>query len=111
MLWSNNFLIMIFLEKDFRGILERDMSVALELWLTANSPAINFVIFLRRLYRRMSCFIGNNMIADRALVFYGRALSILSLSNVLFKKRLLIFSSDCDIGLKIDCEFVAGWPM
>lgn len=33
-------------------MLERDVFVALELWLTATSSAINFVIFLRRLYWR-----------------------------------------------------------
>lgn len=33
------------MEKDSRGILERDVFVALELRLTANSPAIKFVIY------------------------------------------------------------------
>lgn len=50
------------------SILERNVFVALELWLTA--PAINSVIFLGRLYRG-ACFIGNNTVTSHALVFYG----------------------------------------
>lgn len=76
----------------------RKIFVALELWFI--TPAINFVLFLRRLYRG-GCFIGNNTITGRALVFYGWALSILSLGSVRSSEfRLWIFSSDRDVDLK-----------
>lgn len=106
---------------EFRAIfiLERDMFFALKFQFITSFPAINFVIFLRRVNRVISesgrgeerRFIGNNTIAGRALVFYEDELclyyrSVLAFS--LFRVLFVDFPERLWYQFKIDCGFAAG---